>query len=61
VGPPQLNVVINYILNQEEHHRKKSFRKELTNFLNEYEIEFNTEYLFDDLGDAPTELGRINN
>jgi len=57
VGPPQLNVVINYILNQEEHHRKKSFRKELTNFLNEYEIEFNTEYLFDDLGDAPTELG----
>jgi REP element-mobilizing transposase RayT len=38
--------VYNYILNQEKHHRKKSFREEYLEFLKKYEIEFNEKYLF---------------
>jgi REP element-mobilizing transposase RayT len=40
--------VINYIKNQEEHHRKKSFKKEYIGFLKTYEIDYKNEYLFDD-------------
>ena len=39
--------VINYILNQEEHHRKKSFKEEYLKILEQFEIEYNSEYLFD--------------
>jgi len=39
--------VYNYILNQEKHHRKKTFREEYFNFLKKYEIEFNEKYLFE--------------
>ena len=56
VSQSQLQVVINYILNQEEHHRKKSFREEYIDFLNAYQIDFKPEYIFDDYGFAPTEL-----
>lgn len=43
----QLNNVYDYILNQEEHHRTKSFREEYLDFLHKFEIEFNEKYLFD--------------
>jgi putative transposase len=43
----QRKVVINYILNQEEHHRKKSFKKEYLQMLNKAEIEYKDEYLFE--------------
>jgi len=36
-----------YILNQEEHHRTKSFRKEYLDFLKKFEIEYNEKYLFE--------------
>ncbi|WP_456264526.1 IS200/IS605 family transposase [Chryseobacterium terrae] len=39
--------VVNYILNQETHHEKKSFRDEYVEFLNAFEIEFKDEYLFE--------------
>ena len=39
--------VINYILNQEEHHRKKTFRQEYTSFLEKFEIEYDEKYLFE--------------
>lgn len=39
--------VINYILNQVEHHRKHSFREEYLDFLQKFEIEYNEKYLFD--------------
>jgi hypothetical protein len=41
--------VIEYILNQEEHHRKKKFREEYIKLLDEYEIEYKTEYLFEEI------------
>jgi REP element-mobilizing transposase RayT len=43
----QLNDVYNYILNQDSHHKKRSFREEYIQFLNKYEIDFNEKYLFD--------------
>lgn len=46
----QVDSVVNYILNQPEHHRKKSFKKEYTEFLDKFRIEYieyNENYLFD--------------
>jgi putative transposase len=43
----QIDTVIKYILNQEEHHRKKTFREEYFELLKEFEIEFNEKYLFE--------------
>ena len=43
----QLDSVYQYIANQEEHHRKKTFREEYLDFLQKFEIEYNEEYLFD--------------
>ncbi len=39
--------VVNYILNQKEHHRTKSFRSEYLEFLNTYAVEYKNEYLFE--------------
>jgi REP-associated tyrosine transposase len=38
--------VINYIHNQETHHKKKSFREEYHEFLEKFEIPFEEKYLF---------------
>lgn len=43
----QVESVYNYIANQEEHHRKKTFREEYVEFLMNFEIEYNEKYLFD--------------
>ena len=40
--------VINYILNQEEHHKKTIFKDEYKKYLKEYEIEFDERYLLKD-------------
>jgi putative transposase len=36
-----------YILNQELHHKKKTFKDEYIEFLNAFEIEFQEQYLFE--------------
>ena len=46
-GKSQLATVYDYILNQESHHKKKSFQQEYVEFLNRFEIEFNPKYLFE--------------
>ena len=43
----QTDRVVKYILNQEEHHRKKSFRKEYIEFLEKFEVEYDERYLFE--------------
>ncbi|MFA5514228.1 MAG: IS200/IS605 family transposase [Sphaerochaetaceae bacterium] len=43
----QIEQVYNYILNQEEHHYKKTFKEEYLDFLQEFQIEYNEKYLFD--------------
>lgn len=42
-----IDKVIQYIANQEEHHRKKTFREEYLQMLRDFEVEFRNEYLFD--------------
>jgi REP element-mobilizing transposase RayT len=42
-----LDNVVKYILNQEEHHKKKKFKDEYLEFLDKFEIEYKDEYLFD--------------
>jgi REP element-mobilizing transposase RayT len=39
--------VVNYILNQPEHHKKKTFQQEYLEFLKRFEIEYNEKYLFE--------------
>jgi putative transposase len=43
----QRNSVIQYILNQEIHHAKNSFKDEYLGLLDKYGIEFNKNYLFE--------------
>lgn len=45
----QRDTVINYILNQEEHHSKKgrSFKKEYLDLLKKYEIDYDPRYVFE--------------
>ena len=39
--------VYEYILNQEKHHQKKTFKQEYIEFLKKFEIEYEEKYLFE--------------
>ena len=43
----QIDTVVKYILTQEEHHHKKKFKEEYMEILEEHEVEFKDEYLFE--------------
>ena len=43
----QIDTVVKYILNQENHHKKASFKNEYLEILRKNDIQFNDEYLFD--------------
>jgi len=43
----QIDQVYQYILNQEEHHHKRTFKEEYLDFLKKFEIEYNEKYLFE--------------
>jgi putative transposase len=43
----QLDNVINYILNQDEHHKSKTFKQEYIEFLEKFEIDYDEKYLFE--------------
>jgi REP element-mobilizing transposase RayT len=42
----QKDEVVRYIINQEEHHRKKSFKEEYIYFLKSNNIEYDERYIF---------------
>ena len=42
----QRDTVIKYIMEQENHHKKRSFRDEYLDLLRKYEVEFDEKYLF---------------
>jgi putative transposase len=46
VSPSQVPVIKNYIQNQEEHHRKRSFEDEFVRLLKNCGIEFDSRYVF---------------
>ncbi len=43
----QIDAVYQYILNQEEHHKKKTFKDEYNEFLKKFEVDFDAKYLFE--------------
>jgi REP element-mobilizing transposase RayT len=43
----QLSSIINYILNQPQHHKKLTFKDEYRNFLKKFEINYDEKYLFE--------------
>jgi len=43
----QIETVYNYILNQEAHHREKTFKDEYFDFLQKFNIKYEEKYLFD--------------
>ncbi len=42
----QLDAVIKYILNQKEHHHKKTFREEYIGMLKDYGVDYDEKYIF---------------
>jgi putative transposase len=42
-----LDNVVKYIMNQKEHHNKKSFKEEYLQFLKEFEVDFDERYLYE--------------
>jgi putative transposase len=43
----QRDDVIQYIMNQEKHHKQQSFREEYLEYLKMFEIQYNSDYLFE--------------
>ena len=43
----QAPIVVNYILNQPEHHRKTTFKEEYLKMLQDFGIDYNEKYLFE--------------
>jgi len=47
VSSSKKDVVVRYIANQKEHHKKVTFKEELLKFLQEYDIDYDKRYLWD--------------
>jgi hypothetical protein len=47
VSHSQKKTVLDYIANQEEHHRKVSFKEELILFLKKHEVQYDERYIFE--------------
>ncbi|MFA5045352.1 MAG: IS200/IS605 family transposase [Paludibacter sp.] len=47
VNPSEIDIVVNYIKNQKEHHLKKTFQTEFLQFLKKYNVEYDERYLWD--------------
>jgi putative transposase len=42
-----IDMVYKYIINQKEHHKKHSFKEEYLDFLKKFEIQYDSEYVFE--------------
>ncbi len=47
MNPAEVDVVIQYIANQKEHHRNKTFQYEYRAFLKKYKVEYDERYVWD--------------
>jgi len=47
VNLAEIDIVVNYIKKQKEHHKKVSFQDEFLAFLKKYKVEFDVRYLWD--------------
>jgi putative transposase len=50
-GKSQLDYITRYIINQEKHHRKKTFKEEYVELLQKFQVDFDEKYIFTDLED----------
>lgn len=48
----QIDSVVKYILNQKQHHAKKTFRDEYLDMLKDYAVDYDEKYIFHDLLDG---------
>ena len=48
-GKSQVNDVVNYINNQESHHKKITFLEEYQTFLEKFEVEYDEKFIFKEL------------
>ena len=48
-GQSQVDRVYKYIQNQEAHHKKQTFREEYLEFLKKFKIEYDEQYIFQEL------------
>jgi putative transposase len=48
-GHSQIDVVYKYIANQEQHHKKQTFKEEYLEFLDKFEVPYEERYVFEDL------------
>ena len=46
VNPSEVELVVKYIENQQEHHKKRMFKEELLAFLKKYNVEYDERYLW---------------
>jgi len=42
-----IDMVVKYVLNQEEHHKKKTFREEYIGLLEKFNVEYDPKYIFE--------------
>jgi len=47
VRPKDVQVVVNYIAHQKQHHQRKSFKQEYRVFLKEYNVDYDERYVWD--------------
>ncbi len=47
VNPSEIDIVVEYIKNQGEHHKKRTFKEELVAFLKKYHVEYDEKYLWE--------------
>ena len=47
VNPAEVDRVINYISNQHEHHRKKTFQEEYRDYLTRYGVQYDERYVWE--------------
>lgn len=43
----QLNDLVNYVLQQKQHHKKKTFKEEYVDMLERFGVDYDAQYLFD--------------
>lgn len=47
INPVEKSIVVEYIANQKEHHKYRSFQEEFLIFLKKYDVSYDEEYLWD--------------
>lgn len=47
VNPSEIDIVVKYISNQDEHHKRRNFQDEFRAFLEKYKVDFDERFVWD--------------